>query len=104
MDKMEAPKVLSKPTPINLDGMIYPERDGQPIFLNIQGSPLTYIGIFRTEERLKQSMIEIKKEYDNIKEILDGGEFLDSIPKELIVIIDPRLTERGTVRYTQVER
>lgn len=103
-NQVPPPKVLSKPKEIDLTGMIYPESNGQPVFLNIEGSPLTYIGLFRTKERLEQSMKEIKKDYDNIKEIMVGGEFLESIPKEITVIIDPRLTERGTVRYTQVER
>lgn len=104
MENIAPPKVLSEPVSIDLTGMIYPESKGQPIFLNIQGSALLYMGIFRTEERLKKSMLEIKKEYDNIKKITCGGVFLYSIPEEYTIIIDPRLTERGTVRYTKVRR
>lgn len=104
MENVAPPKVLSEPTEIDLTGMMYPEKDGQPVLLNIEGSPLLYVGIYRTEERLKKSMIEIKKEHDNIKQITHGGEFESSIPENITIIIDPRLTERGTVRYTQVQR
>ena len=42
--------------------------------------------------------------YDGIKLIEDGIEFLDSVPPDIVVILNLRFTDEGKVRYTQVQR
>ena len=93
-------------TDVTLTGGLFPwGADEQPVLIHIVGgSPSQHLPVFTTPELLRATMSRAGVEYAKIKQIMDGAEFLDSIPLDIIVIKDPWYTLKGTIRYTQIQR
>ena len=77
---------------------------GQPVLLNMPGSESNYLPVFTTEARLRACLERGGVEFDSIKQITDGFDFLDSVPPSIVVIYDPLFTTEGRVRFRQIQR
>jgi len=111
---VDPPKPTGKPaTEVSLTGMLIPWStwspsaplgEDQPVLLNMPGSPSFYLPCFTTEDKLRQTMGRAKIEFQKIKRIDDGREFLASIEAQrgVVVIVDPHFLENGRVRFTEI--
>lgn len=76
-----------------------------PLLLQIHGGALA-VPVFSTLETAARFSVEFAGLMDpgqTPKKIDDTAEFLDSIPREISIIVDARRTERGTVRYHEIK-
>lgn len=95
---------------VSLTGMLVPWKASQPVLLSMPMSDAFYLPAFDSEEGLRSLMGQAAVPFDNIKVIEDGAEFLASIPDHspegapLKIILNPRFTERGTVRFTEIRK
>lgn len=88
---------------LSLSGMLMGWAEGQPCLMRVMGSDAWHLALFSTLDKLETAHDEGWFEYESIKVVDDGNEFLESLPKEIAVILDPYITEKGTMRYFQVE-
>lgn len=106
---MTAPFSTGKITEsVNLTGMIFPWKDGQPALLSVPGSNFRYLPCFSDEEKLRSLMAQAGVLFDSIKKIEDGKTFLysiyyENIANDIRVIISPYYLPNGNVRFVQVE-
>jgi hypothetical protein len=56
--------------------------------------------VFSTEEKLNESKIAKEVKF-TIKQIGDGGEFLNSVIPHIRVMVDPWITDQGTTRWVE---
>jgi hypothetical protein len=105
--------MLEKPTPIGnptrditLNNALFPwyTDTAQPVLAIVTGSDNFHLPCFSSIEKLALFMNQAGIKYDSVKQIEDEREFLSSIPLDILVILDPYYTPKGTVRYTQVLR
>jgi hypothetical protein len=88
---------------VTLTGQIFAWKDGQPVFLQMPGSPSRYLPCFKTEKDLRALYARLGLPFTSIKLIEDGPEFLTSFyGTDVIAICDVRYTEEGRVRFVQV--
>lgn len=88
---------------VDLQGCIFPVRDGQPTLLSMPQSPHPHLPCFTTKEKLLGLMERIGVPVDNIKAISNPMEFLDSMNEyKIVVILDPYFTSEGKVRYREI--
>jgi len=104
MNDIPPPKQIGPVKELALTGQLMPWKNSQPVLLNMQGvGPDTfYLPLFEEEDQLRSVLVGI--EFESIKMVEDGAEFLDSIPLDVIVITNLRFTEEGNVRFHQVQR
>lgn len=88
----------------DLTGLIFPWKDGQPLTLGVSGSQSLYLPVFHEEQQLRTMMKHAQVEFDSIKLIQDGSEFLSGIPNDIKVAVDFRLTPEGRVRWTEIAK
>lgn len=88
--------------PVDLTGRLTPFEDGQPVPLSMPGTDDFFVACFSDETRLRSFMQESGIAYDRIKQITNGGEFIGEVLPKARIILDPRRTERGTIRFTEV--
>lgn len=85
---------------------IYAEVEGavMPVTFELEGE--TLLPVFSTPEKLRAAFIAAGIEGGDyaIKQIMDGKTFLDSAIEHFPVILDPWKTDRGTTRFTMVQR
>jgi hypothetical protein len=86
-----------------------PWRDGQPVFMCLDGTNDWFLPLFSDIDRLETMAAAINLPYDGVKNIDSQSEFLDSIPyrmegRRIRIMIDPYQTERGTTRYKELIR
>jgi hypothetical protein len=75
------PKRTNKPPKIlKLTGMLFPWKQGQPVYLELSRSQYCYLPVFDEEWLLRETMEKAKAKFDKIKRIDDGPEFLTSFP------------------------
>lgn len=105
----EAPKRISdRVLHLNIDGYLMPvDVRGQPILLEIPGTPDRFISIFSTEVKLDAMFETYGLSYSWIKQIQNGPEFLASLNENILsfhlrVAIDPYKHENGRVRFVEV--
>lgn len=75
-----------------------------PVVLRMPGSESLYLPIFDNEDLLNETLSRMQIEVGQVMKIDDGHEWLESIPKELVVILNPRFTANGAVRFVQIQR
>lgn len=73
-----------------------------PCFLEIAGNDV--LAVFSTEAKLEACYQFAGIAPAKVKAIMDGLDFLDSLPPDVTVVLDPWITERGTTRFTMIER
>lgn len=91
------------PEQISVTGFLLPWFDGQPDLVGILGLGLAVV-LFSTREKLEAGRVWMPFNGTATKVITDGGEFLDSVPGSLPIVIDPCQTPEGKVRYLDVKR
>ena len=105
----EAPKYVGTSIQqVHLTGTLFPWCDGMPVYLRMPGSPFLYLPCFTHESALRDVMRQAGVTFDKIKQIADGVEFMACfrVPEasNIRVILNPRYTPEGKVRYIQVFR
>lgn len=99
------PRPTGRRVEVTLTGMIFPwTAEGQPAFLRVPGSSALYLPLFSDPTMLKIVMDGTSTPYVKVKKIDDGFEFLDSIPKDIRIMVEPWFTPEGRVRWTEIER
>lgn len=98
----QPPRPIGTPRTVDISGHVLPWADGWPVLIVMEGSPDLCVPVFSTVEKLVDMMAQIG--YQSIKLIDDPHEFLDSVPPDLRVVIDPHFHENGRVRYTEILR
>ena len=109
MDSTEypAPEQVGPERELTLTGMLMPWLGvGQPALVHLQGvdSSVFYLPLFEDPDSLRSVLARAGVDFDSIKQVEDGPEFLASIPLDLRVITNLRFTEEGRVRYMEVRR
>ena len=105
----EGPKPTGKPPEeLTLTGSLiaYIKGDDEPILLAMPGSSFEYLPVFTTHEKLLAVITRVidTSAVIHTKLITDGPDFLDSIPSDIKVIVDPYFLPNGRVRFVEVQR
>ena len=106
---MFAPRpVSSELKDIDLTDKLFPWKGDQPVLLSMPLSNALYLPLFNLEGSLRAVLKKVGVPFERIKKVDDGRVFLESLPKfigiqPLKVILNPRFTETGTVRFTEVQ-
>lgn len=80
----------------------------QPVLLSMPGTEDLFLATFSTPEALDLFRDMKVVRYARVVQVEDGREFLDSIPREIRVIVDPRPHDdpakraAGAIRFTEV--
>ena len=98
------PRATGNKETVNLDitGYIFPWVNGGPFTCQMPGSEFDYLPCFRHPDNLARFMRELGASFDTVKLIVHGGEFLDCVPPQVRVILEPSYTDKGTIRYTLI--
>jgi hypothetical protein len=81
--------------------LLVTEPGCQPSWLNMPGTTDLFIAVFSTKEKAIDFAMEFGVYYDNIKQITDGPDFIDSIEGKARIIVDP-YSHNGKVRFKEV--
>lgn len=96
--------VGTPPRIVDITGHVIPWNDGPVLLTMAEADDNLYLPVFSTVEKLTDMMMLTEIAYQSIKRIDDRREFLDSLPADVRVIIDPHFHESGRVRYTEILR
>lgn len=101
----DSPRQIGLDENIVLTGCLMPWSDetNQPAFVFVIGESKPCIPLFTDQKKLNVFSEDFGLMFDRVKHIDDGFEFLDSIPKEVDIIYNPRKHE-DKVRYKLVKR
>jgi len=104
-----APTRVGNADEVSLTGQLFAWRDhglvtGEPVLLAMPNTPCLYLACFTSEADLRLMHTIAAAPFDRIKQVQDGREFLSSIPPSITVILNPRITPEGRVRFTQILR
>lgn len=100
----DRPKPTGKqPVDIVVSGCLMPWRDG-PVLLSMPGSASSYLPLFSGEAKLRECLATAGVQFASIKQITDGAAFLESVPRDVVLIHDPWFTPEGRVRFQQIVR
>lgn len=100
----QPPRPIGTPRTVDITGHVLAWGDGEPVLMVMMGSSDLCVPIFSTVEKLVAMMTLTRIDYQSIKQIDDPHEFLDSVPPDLRVVIDPHFHENGRIRYTEILR
>jgi hypothetical protein len=102
----EPPKQVGPERDVTLTGMLFPWRDDQPVLVHLtgDGTGTFCLPLFRDEDRLRAVLGAFGVPFASIKMVEDGPEFLESLPRDIAVIADLRITDEGRLRYLQIRR
>jgi hypothetical protein len=100
----EGPQPTGRKKELSLTGKLIPWYEGRPSYLNVPDSDTNYLPVFTAEEQLDGFLERAKVPYDDVKQITDGDEFVNSIPAHIIIMVDPYFTPQGRVRWCEVKR
>ena len=107
MTERPAPHQIGKPREVTLTGMLLPWHNGGVSLIELPGegaATLRAVAAFSTIDKLREAVRAVDIPCTSVKGITDHWEFLQSIPRELLVVIDPWITPERTTRYMQVLR
>ena len=111
MQPTDPPQRTGKPVEdVNLSGAFIPwDADDQPCYVAMVSGdpdhPLIAIPAFHSLSELAAAVRQFDLQPDHVKTITNGAEFLQSVPRDIEVVMNPRIEpERGTVVYTLVLR
>lgn len=115
MSSNEGPRpVGTPPKAISLTGKLFAWKSmgitkGCPAFVQMPGSDDFYLPCFSDDAELRAEMAWARVEYDGIKCIEDGEEFLQSLPRtvdghRVRIMIDPERRPDGKMRWAEVLR
>lgn len=88
---------------------VFAWHDDLPGLVIVPGSPDLFLPVFSTAGKLTAWLTRTNVPFESIKQIDDQYEFLDSLPYyvndvRLRIIVDPYVTDQGTMRYTEIIR
>jgi hypothetical protein len=110
MEPVTPPRRTGRTMPVNITGYLVPfHENNQPFLIQIPGSKHMHVVCFSTPEKLEAAKRFIR--FPKTKQILDGREFIASLPlnqpdetgSELKVAIDPYITTEGKTRYLELQ-
>lgn len=87
---------------IPLRGLLFATAGSSIVFLEMPGSDLTYLPLFKDKEELERILKFIEVEWDGVKEVSGSSEFLASIPSDIAPICNIRFLDNGRVRFKQL--
>jgi hypothetical protein len=94
-----------------LDGKLFAtiEPPMDMVLMQMQDDPDLYLPLFSNSESLEKFLTKIKLRWTNIKQIHNGVEFINWLPRfqesrEIKIILDPYYTPENTVHYIGIER
>jgi hypothetical protein len=93
---MTAPR---KAVSVRLTGYIVAWTARGPATLRGHESGERYLPVFSSAAKLADFATRSGWPYVEVKKIKNGHEFLDLVPADLVVIVDPHFTAKGRVRY-----
>jgi hypothetical protein len=96
----------------SITGYVMPwsNTNNMPIILAMTDDHRDFLPVFSSVDKLNAILNALQIQFDKIKKIDDDGEFLSSIPRQitpgidLLIIVDPYYTDRGTVRFKRILR
>ena len=105
---MKGPQRISEHS-VDISHHVFPWHRGQPVLARMQGTNDLFLLLFSTTERLREALHQMDIPYEAVKQVDDPVEFLQSLPLlyagvRLRVIVNPRMTGKDTMRYTEVVR
>jgi len=89
---------------------VMPFLDGQPAYVMMDGTSDLFLPVFSSLDRLQETTDTCGIKYDDVKQITNQDEFLDSIPTQLPsginlrIILDPEQHDDGTIRFAELFR
>lgn len=94
------------PVGLDLTGRVFAWKNDEPVFLRMPQSDKLYLAVFSSARKLKKFHSIAHAPFKSIKQIENGPEFLTSFVDhpQIVVIVDPYVTEQGRVRFLQVAR
>lgn len=100
-----APRAVGGTVDVDLTGKVFPWANGQPVLLAMPMSEWLYLPVFSTPGELADVMGQASVPYMSVKRIDNQAEFLltSTVPGNVKVITNVRFTDKGTVRFSQVE-
>lgn len=115
MEPNDSPRPTGRSTELDLAGYcfavwstLYRFADRQviePFTLSITGGPQNALPVFSTLELLREILRELGVDGAvEIKRIQQTKGFLESLQPEIVIIVDPRRSERGNLLYGEVLR
>lgn len=103
----EGPKSTGRSQSIILVGMLMPfYKDNSPVLVQMTGSDVKYIPVFKNKHDLEIGMISACATYDKIRQIEENvADFLQSLteaPFDLRLMVNPHYV-KGKLRYLEIE-
>lgn len=92
---------------LSITGAVSPFfADNQPSFLRMPETDDLFLPLFSDKVTFDRFIARWPIPYDKLIQVEDGPEFLDSVPREIRVILNPREHEDGggKVRFTELFR
>ena len=88
---------------LNINGyaLLVTEPGCQPSWLNMPGTDDLFIAVFSTKEKATDFATEFGIGYDNIKQITDGADFIDSIEGRARIMVDP-YSHNDRMRFKEI--
>ena len=104
MERHPTEKLLAETKPVKITDFLSPfQHNGQPYLVQLPGNPYYWVPIFSTEDKLKQSCVELDISDYCIKQITDGRDFLASLSEQNVrVMLDPyAVKSENKTRWTE---
>lgn len=110
-EEMFAPRPTGKPAEeLVLTGMLFAwDSERQvPLLLTMHGTTNLYLPCFKDKEALDAVMGKVYLDGYSIKQVDDGREFLNSLPRkdhdrDVKVVVNLRFVPNGRVRFSEVK-
>jgi hypothetical protein len=100
------PRPTGKTRAVSLERKLFAwdQTRSMPVFFGTPGSDLDYIACFDSAEKLRAFHARARVDFDSIKQIENGREFIASVAASprTAIIVDPWFALDGRVRFTQV--
>ena len=100
------PRQVGPERSVSLTGLLFAVRGPNMVLVNMFGDSTMslHLPLFAGPEQLREVLHRVGIEFDGIKQVEDGHEFLQSVPPDIVVVTNLRFTPEGKTRYTQVQR
>lgn len=96
----DTPRPTGRQANVQLTGCLLLWRNGQPVATRVDGSDGVYVPVFSSQEKLLLWTAEAGIQYDKIKRIDNGTEFLESLGN-MHLMFNPHKTPEGKTRWLE---
>lgn len=98
----DAPRRISdKRIPLNLDGYLTPFLEGAPALIGMTGTPDLFVTVFSSEAKLREACSLFGLPFDDIKQIVDGHDFMAGMRQYVRIAVDLYQHPNGRIRFTE---